>query len=246
MFCGTLFFVFLQEEAENMITTILWDVDGTLLDFAYSEAESLKKCFESAGLSFSQEILERYSQINDNYWKRLEKGEVTKQQLLYGRFFDLFEEYGIKNVDVHAFRREYQEALGTIYAYLDDSLSLCTALKGKVDQYVITNGVTATQESKLHRSGLADCMEKIFISEQIGTPKPGKAFFDAVLEQIREKDRTRILVVGDSLTSDIQGGILAGLKTCWYRKEGTINNTRFLPDFEIHDLHQVLALLEVE
>ncbi len=229
-----------------MITTILWDVDGTLLDFVYSQRLAISQCFQTAGLTINDEIIQRYSQINDSYWKRLELGEVTKSQLLSGRFLDLFAEYGIQGVDVEAFRREYQEALGKCFAYIDDSLNICHALRGKVKQYVITNGVTSTQQSKLKLSGLADCMEALFISEQIGTPKPGKAFFDAVLSSIEEKDKSRILVVGDSLSSDIKGGVMAGVKTCWYHPEGAVNTTEYQSDYEISDLHQIFALLERE
>lgn len=229
-----------------MITTILWDVDGTLLDFLYSQRIALTQCFQTAGLAINDEILERYSQINDSYWKRLELGEVTKAQLLNGRFLDLFEEYGIRGVDVEAFRKQYQLALGNVFAYIDDSLNICRALQGKVKQYVITNGVTSTQESKLKLSGLADCMEALFISEQIGAPKPGRDFFDVVLNSIEEKDKSRILVVGDSLSSDIKGGVLAGVKTCWYRAEGAVNGTEYQSDYEISNLHQIFTLLEKE
>lgn len=226
-----------------MITTILWDVDGTLLDFHYSQRYALTKCFQTAGFTITEEILERYSEINDSYWKRLELGEITKAQLLTGRFTSLFEEYGMKGVDVEAFRTEYQEALGSVFSYIDDSLNICRELKGKVKQYVITNGVTSTQRNKLALSGLADCMEELFISEEIGTPKPGSAFFEAVLAKLEEKDKDKILVVGDSLSSDIKGGVLAGLKTCWYREDGTVNNSGYQPDMEISDLHQLADVL---
>lgn len=231
-----------------MITTILWDVDGTLLDFHYSQKLALDKCFRTVGLTMTEEIHERYSKINDSYWKRLELGEITKKQLLTGRFQTLFEECGIEGVDLSAFMKEYQEELGNVFCYMDDSLAICKALKGRVKQYVITNGVTSTQKNKLKISGLADCMDGLFISEEIGTAKPGKAFFDAVLAAVEETDKSKILVVGDSLSSDIKGGVLAGLKTCWYRPEGAVNHTEYQPDYQadyqIEDLHQVFDLLE--
>ena len=231
-----------------MITTILWDVDGTLLNFHYSQKLALDKCFRTVGLTMTEEIHERYSKINDSYWKRLELGEITKKQLLTGRFQTLFEECGIEGVDLTAFMKEYQEELGNVFCYMDDSLAICKSLKGRVKQYVITNGVTSTQKNKLKISGLADCMDGLFISEEIGTAKPGKAFFDAVLAAVEETDKSKILVVGDSLSSDIKGGELAGLKTCWYRPEGAVNHMEYQPDYQpdyqIEDLHQVFDLLE--
>lgn len=226
-------------------TTVLWDVDGTLLDFLYSQRYAITKCFRASGREISEEQIKRYSQINDDYWKRLELGEITKEQLLTGRFATLFEEYGIRDINLDTFAKEYQEALGSVFSFIDDSLTICKTLREKVKQYVITNGVTATQMNKLQLSGLAEVMDGIFISEQIGAPKPAKEFFDYCLEHIEEKDKSKLLIVGDSLSSDIKGGVLAGIPTCWYRPEGAVNDTSYQPDFEISNLHMLYDVLEV-
>ncbi len=235
-----------KETAMQRYTTILWDVDGTLLDFLYSQRHAITACFQSAGLTINEEIIQRYSQINDAMWKKLELGEITKAQLLPGRFLALFEEYGIEGVDIASFIRQYQEELGNVYSYIDDSLNICKALQGKVKQYVVTNGVTSTQTHKLMLSGLGPLMEQLFISEQIGTPKPQKGFFDYCLAHVEEKDKSKILLVGDSLSSDIKGGVQAGIPTCWYRPEGTENPTEYHPDHEISDLHQLLNFIDGE
>lgn len=216
-----------------------------MLDFLYSQRYAITKCFRTIGREITEEQIKRYSRINDDYWRRLELGEITKEQLLTGRFAALFEEYGIREVDLEAFTKEYQEALGSVFSFIDDSLTICKALQEKVRQYVVTNGVTSTQRNKLKLSGLAEAMDGLFISEQIGTPKPGREFFDYCLEHIPEKDKTKILIVGDSLSSDIKGGVLAGISTCWYRPEGTVNNTPYQPDYEISDLHMLYDILEV-
>lgn len=226
-------------------TTILWDVDGTLLDFLYSQRIAITKCFKTIGRQITEEQILRYSQINDAYWKMLELGQVTKEQLLTGRFTTLFEEYGIEGVDVEVFRQEYQLHLGSVFSFIDDSLTIVKALQTKVKQYVITNGVTTTQKSKLKLSGLADAMDGLFISEEVGVPKPQKAFFDYCMEHIEEKDKSKILIVGDSLSSDIKGGYMAGIPTCWFRPDGTENTTEFIPDYEVSDLHMVYDILGV-
>lgn len=236
------------------ITTILWDVDGTLLDFIYSQRISMKKCFETIGKKITDEMLKRYSQINDSYWKRLELGEVTKEELLLGRFTTFFEEYDIRDVDAAAFAREYQDNLGRLYCLNRGALEVCRRLKGRVKQYVVTNGVTATQESKLALSGLSCMMDGCFISEAVGAPKPQKAFFDYCLSHIEEKDKKKIMIVGDSLSSDIKGGAGAGIRTCWYHPEDgnhsedrnhpvVKKNADIKPDHEISDLWQILDLL---
>ena len=226
-----------------MITTILWDVDGTLLDFQYSQKLALEQCFAAEGMVMTEEVHNRYSRINDDYWRRLELGEITREQLLNGRFLTLFEEFGIDTIDAVSFRKAYQAALGQVYAYIEGAPQICRRLRGRVKQYVITNGVAATQRNKLTLSGLTEYMEELFISEEIGAPKPALEFFEQVLERIEEKDKSCILVVGDSLSSDIKGGVLAGVKTCWYRPEGTCNPTPFKPDYEISRLEQVWDII---
>lgn len=104
----------------SRFTTLFWDLDGTLLDFLYSQRYAITKCFATVGREITEEQIQRYSQINDDYWKRLELGKVTREQLLTGRFQDLFDELGMKDIDVEAFRREYQEALGSVFSYIDD------------------------------------------------------------------------------------------------------------------------------
>lgn len=225
-------------------TTILWDADNTLLDFDYSERYALTKCLRSVGRDITEEEIVCYSRINDAYWKRLELGEVTKEELLRGRFATFFRELGMENIDVEAFRREYQAALGSVYSFLDDSLNICRELQGKVKQYVITNGVTATQKNKLEISGLAEIMDGVFISEEIGFPKPERRFFDYCLEHIEEKDKTKILIVGDSLTSDIKGGLQAGIPTCWYCRESLIGKeVLYRPDYIVRDLRMVQDII---
>lgn len=253
-------------------TVVLWDVDDTLLDFSYSQRYALEKCFRDvAGREMTEAHLRRYAEINDAYWKRLELGEVTKDQLQTGRFVALFREFGLEGIDVEAFCREYQAALGSVFSFLDDSLNVCRGLRGRVKQYVITNGVSSTQRGKLVLSGLADVMDGIFVSEEIGVPKPDIRFFEYCLNRIAETDKSKILVVGDSLTSDIKGGVQAGLATCWYHRTGKASAgesgrpvpchspaksgvlpaggtgegelSRWKPDYEIGDLHMVYGIL---
>lgn len=223
---------------------ILWDVDGTLLDFDYSQHYAICKCLEEIGVTPSNGITERYAAINDGWWKRLEKGEVTKKQLLTGRFTDLFAEYDIVCDDVEGFRQHYQEYLGSVYRYIDNSLEICKALTGKCLQCVVTNGVTATQLNKLKLSGFYNIMEHIFISEQIGAPKPQRTFFDRIFEMLPDAPKDRMLIVGDSLSSDMQGGNNAGIDTCWYNPKNEINRTEAETNYIIRNLKEVLQIVE--
>lgn len=203
---------------------LLWDVDGTLLDFEYSMRVSLYKSLKKIGVEATDGLIDRYRQINDGWWKRLERGEVTKAQLLPGRFIDLFAEYGIECEDIEAYLADFQENLGCEFKLMENALEVCTKLKQQgYHQFVVTNGVTRTQENKLKLSGLADIMEELFISENLGVPKPHKEFFDACFRRISEKnpcfDKAKTMIIGDSLSSDIQGGINAGIATCLFCPE---------------------------
>jgi len=224
-------------------TTILWDVDNTLLDFDYSMRNSLKQCFQTVGITDSEAMIDRYAEINDIYWKRLERGEVTRAQLLVGRFQDLLTEFHLEHIDYLKFKEEFQVNLGNIYSYLDDSLTICKSLQTKYKQYVVTNGVAKTQQSKLGLSGFKDVMKVLFISDEIGFNKPDKRFFEYCLEHIEEKDKDKILIVGDSLTSDIKGGNSVGIKTCWYNPKNKPLEDGYQVDYTIRDLCEIYEVL---
>ena len=170
-----------------MIQTILWDVDATLLDFHAAEKAAIHKLFQQFHLGeCSEAMLLRYAKINRGYWERLEKGELTREQVLVGRFQEFFEK---ENLDVSvapAFNEAYQSALGDTIVYRDDSYQIIDSLRGKVKQYVVSNGTIVAQEKKLRLSGLGALMDGVFLSEELGVEKPNKEFFDKVFAQIEE------------------------------------------------------------
>ena len=227
-----------------MITTLLWDVDGTLLDFAAAERVSINRLFEEYGFGVcTEEMLRRYSEINDCYWKRLERGEIAKQEVLVGRFRDFLRAEGRDAGLAAAWNAKYQNYLGDTIVYRDDSLEIVRSLHGRVRQYVVSNGTVAAQTKKLRLSGLGAWMEGIFLSEQLGAEKPDIRFFEKVFAELEETEPSRILIVGDSLTSDIRGGNNAGIVTCWYNPQGAPLPDGYEVRYEIADLHEVPRLL---
>ena len=228
-----------------MISTILWDVDGTLLDFIAAEKAAIKTLFGEFNLGqCSDEMIKRYSEINKTYWQRLERGEITKQEVLVGRFKEFLKSEGIDISVVEEFNSLYQLRLGDTIIYHDDSLEIIKSLQGRVRQYVVSNGTVEAQSKKLRLSGLGELVDGIFLSEHIGVEKPNIEFFDKVLEEIKPADRNSILIVGDSLTSDIQGGNNAGIVTCWYNPLGDKAPDKYRIDYEISDLHQIYEIIE--
>ncbi|HIT04960.1 MAG TPA: noncanonical pyrimidine nucleotidase, YjjG family [Candidatus Caccocola faecipullorum] len=224
--------------------TILWDVDGTLLDFAAAEEAAIRSLFADFGLGVCTDaMLARYSEINRNYWRALERGEMTKPEILTRRFEDFFAAEGLSGPSPAEFNAAYQTRLGDTIVYCDGSDKLVASLRGKVRQYAVSNGTVAAQTRKLARSGFDRLMDGIFLSERIGWEKPAKEFFDAVFREIGEERRAGSIIVGDSLTSDIAGANRAGIKSCWYNPRGAENGTNAKPDFEIKDLREILEIL---
>ena len=136
------------------------------------------------------------------------------------RFRTLFRQIGEEDIEAEAFQKEYADALGSVYYFQDDSYNLLNQLKGKYRQYLVTNGVTYTQMKKLRLSGLDKLVDGIFVSEQLGVPKPHKEFFEQCFCAIPGFQREKALIVGDSLSSDMQGGNNAQISTCWYNPAG--------------------------
>ena len=227
-----------------MIKAILWDVDGTLLDFQAAEKTAVQRLFLEFGLGdCTDEMVRRYSAINDGYWKRLERGEITKQEVLLGRFREFFAELGLDPGLAEAFNARYQLALGDTVVYRDDSLNVIKSLHGRVRQYVVSNGTVIAQTKKLQRSGLGEWMDGVFLSEQLGAEKPSPAFFEKVFASLPDLAPGDMLIVGDSLTSDMKGGITAGIPVCWYNPDRRPCPADMAIDFEIQDLHQIYELL---
>ena len=229
---------------DTMVKAILWDVDGTLLDFLAAEKAAIRRLFNEFGLGeCTDAMVARYSAINDGYWKRLERGEITKKEVLIGRFREFFTELGVDPDLAEAFNAKYQLALGDTVAYRDDSLEIVKALHGKVRQYVVSNGTIIAQTKKLERSHLGEWMDGIFLSEQLGAEKPSPAFFDQVFAALPDLNKEDMLMVGDSLTSDMKGGFMAGIPTCWYNPNRLPRPADMAVDFEIQNLQQIYDLL---
>lgn len=223
---------------------LLWDVDGTLLDFLAAEDIAIRSLFSDFALGeCTDSMLKLYSSINASYWKKLEKGEMTKAEILVKRFEDFFKKVGLDSVDCVAFDKAYQKRLGETVVFRDNSYQLVSQLKGKIPQYAASNGTIVAQTGKLTNSGLIKLLDGVFLSERLGAEKPSVLFFEKVFESIAPVDRKRVLIVGDSLTSDILGARNAGIQSCWYNPFGLQNGSDIKPNFEIKHLDEVVRIL---
>ena len=223
---------------------LLWDIDGTLLDFAAAESAAVKSLFREFGLGECPDaMVARYAAINKRWWEALERGEYTKPEILVGRFEEFFAAEGIDTSLAPEFNELYQLRLGDTVAFHDGSYEIVASLRGRIRQYAVSNGTIVAQTRKLKNSGLDRLFDGVFLSEEIGFEKPACEFFDAVFAAPGEVDRERVLIVGDSLTSDITGGVRAGIKTCWYNPRGEENTLGVRVDFELRDLRRLTEIL---
>lgn len=222
--------------------TILLDADNTLLDFDKTEQTALKNTLLQHQYPYNRQIVQLYADINDALWRQFEAGEISQETVVNRRFQLLFDALQIPGNGI-AFEKEYQNALGEGSFLIPHAYSVCEMLSGICNLYIVTNGVAKTQYKRLKASGLFPFFLDIFISEEIGYRKPQKEFFNAVFQKISEKQSfipAKTLMVGDSLTSDIQGGRNAGIDTCYFAlhpKEQT------LATYEINRLPELIKIV---
>jgi len=230
----------------NQIKILLWDLDGTINDFLATENYAIKKGFARLNLGVcTDKMVNRYSQINVSYWEKLENGEMSKEQILVNRFKDFFAEYGLPEQNAVIFNKNYQLDLGDKLVFIDGALEVLQKIREskKIRQFVVTNGLVANQKRKLEGQELKPIFEYAFISDEVGFEKPKIEFFNVVFQKIGDIPKNQIMIVGDSLTSDIKGGNNAGIKTCWFNPHGKKNNKDVRIDYEISDLRQLLKIL---
>lgn len=224
-----------------MIEFLFLDLDDTILDFQKAERLALAKTLESFGLPPTDTVLARYHAINREHWERLERKELTRQQVLVGRFAALFAEMGL-SAQAEQVARAYEENLSQGHYFLPGAEEALKSLSKKYKLYLASNGTARVQAGRLKSAGIIPYFQEIFVSEEMGYNKPDPAYFDACFARIPGFRKDRAMMVGDSLTSDILGGIQAGIATCWVNprhKTGVIH-----PDYEIESIVQLEALLK--
>lgn len=196
-------------------TTLLIDADETLLDFAAAEEFSIRRVCESFGIPYSAEVGRTYSEINLALWKKLEKGEVTREVIKLRRFEEFAAVTGCSAAP-EDMAGLYVETLTGCGFTLKGADAACRALKEKYRLFIVTNGIASVQKGRLTLSGLLPYFSGYFISEESGFSKPDKRFFDFVLDSVGVEDKSEVCIIGDSLTSDIQGGVNSGIDTCLF------------------------------
>ena len=225
-----------------MIEFLFLDLDDTILDFHKAEKIAISKTFQSFGIDPTEEVLARYSQINKECWHKLELGQWPREQVLVKRFELLFGEYGIV-CDGTQVARAYEKNLSIGHYFLPGAEEAVDSLSKKYRLFLASNGTASVQQGRMTSANLYRFFEKVFVSQELGANKPAKEFFARATAQIPGYDPAKAMMVGDSLTSDVLGGINAGMKTCWVNPHHAPANPEIPADYEIESLTQLETLL---
>jgi 2-haloacid dehalogenase len=217
---------------------LLFDIDDTLLDFSANETDSLKKLFQQYGYTFSDELFRVYNSVNKQLWADYENGNIALDDVLNSRFSETMLRLG-KVVDGYEWENLYRELLGNGCQLMEGAIDVCQSLSASHRLFVITNGITQTQIKRLKQSGLYVFFEDIFDSQSIGFQKPSIQFFNFVMSHIKDFNVKETLIIGDSLNTDIKGGLLSGIDTCW------INRKPQKCSAEIQSTYTVTSLVEL-
>ena len=226
-----------------MKPTVFLDLDDTILDFKKAERIAVKDTLARLGLPATDEVAARYSVINDAQWKLLERGELTRPQVLTRRFQLLFEELGVTG-DPEETWHLYEKLVARGHYFMPGAEDLLKALFGRCTLCVASNGTASVQDSRIKSAGIAPYFRAIFVSQRLGAEKPTPAFFDACFAALPESRREESIIIGDSLTSDIRGGQNAGIRTCWYNFRHLPAREDIRPDYEVTSLDEIPALID--
>ena len=222
---------------------ILFDADNTLLNFDAAESKALAETLVNYGIEPDAETVQTYRTINEELWRQLEKGQIRREKLMserFTRFLKAIEAAG----DGVEMNRYYLEQLSTHPDLVGpEVLDVLRELSEVATLAVVSNGFQKVQTRRVMESGVGNFMEEIFISEKLDSEKPNRKIFDAALRTLGVENREHVLMVGDSLTSDIQGGVNAGLDTCWFNPHHAENPGKVIPTYEIASLEELYPLV---
>ena len=226
-----------------MIKTVLLDLDDTILDFHKAERLALAKTLRHFGIEPTEECTRRYSEINRSCWEKLERGELTRHGVLLGRF-ELFLKEFPADARAEDLKKTYEKNLSEGHYYMPGAEELLDTLYPLYDLYLASNGAAHVQAGRIASAGIARYFKDMFVSEKIGAEKPSRAFFETAFARIEDFSPECAVIIGDSLSSDIMGGINAGIKTVWVNPKGLTAPEHIRPDYQIKALAELPALLE--
>ncbi|AHG74016.1 HAD superfamily haloacid dehalogenase hydrolase [Mannheimia sp. USDA-ARS-USMARC-1261] len=218
---------------------VLFDADETL--FSFNSYFGLKAMLARYQIDFSEQDYQDFQAINKPLWVAYQNNEITAQDIQTRRFAKLSEQTGVEPFRLN---QELMAEMALISQPLAGVIETLNALYGKVKMGIITNGFTELQQKRLDNTQTSHFFDIVVISEQIGAAKPDRQVFDYAFALMDEFDRTKVLMVGDTLASDILGGNNSGIDTCWLNTLNLKNETNIKPTYEINTINQIIEIVE--
>ena len=233
-----------------MYKAVFLDIDNTLLDFAACARYAMRAALPEFGSAYEDSLFPLFTRINNSLWEQLERGELTQQQLYDTRWSLIFSQWrrtaagdiAAGGIDGVAFERRFSHFLAYSAEPVDGARELLAALRGRTLVCAASNGPYEQQRFRLESAGLLPYFDRLFVSEALGVSKPEAAFFDACFADLPPMERKDALMVGDSLTADILGGLRAGMDTCWFSPAGKADDGGIRPAHTVRTLAGVLQL----
>ena len=220
---------------------LLLDNDNTIMDFNAAEAKTLSGVLERFGLPTDDATIRLYHEINDAQWKALERGETTQPRLKVERFRQLLAALHRTDLDADVLSEEYANGLGCHADLLPGAADFIHAIHGRIRIALVSNGVSSIQRGRLSRCPLTPLLDEVIISEEVGAAKPDPAMLLAALERLGCTDKSQAVMMGDSLTADIQAAINAGVDSIFFSPEG---KTSDLATYCVKDHAEAIKVLE--
>ncbi|MBE5878386.1 MAG: noncanonical pyrimidine nucleotidase, YjjG family [Lachnospiraceae bacterium] len=223
---------------------LLFDADQTLLDFTKAQRSALSVVLEKYGFPKEESVFEDFRVFNDEMWKRFERKEISKSELIRTRFVLFCQKYGIEHPSDGTLEKTYQEALSNAAFLMPDALEVCGRLSRHFRMYIVTNGLATTQYQRLELSGLRPLFQDVFVSESLHAQKPSIEYFEAVYEALGKPDKKDMIIIGDSLRSDIKGGEMFGIDTCHVKIHSVKEDESLAsPTYTITSLKELYTIL---
>ncbi len=225
-----------------MIQAVLLDIDDTLLDFGQAARLSIQEGFARLGFPFTEKVMAVFTQVNDELWQRLERGELTREGIYHVRWTQIFQRLGL-SFDGPAFDRAFRQQLARQVCPVDGALPLVQYLSARYVLCAASNGPYSQQLQRLGDAGMLPYFHHLFISEQLGCAKPARAFYDRCFAALAPIGPNESILIGDSPTADVAGGLAYGIHTCWFNPKGRPLPQGCRPDYEISRLDELMDIL---
>lgn len=217
---------------------LIFDADGTLFDFHSGETVALQSTTDKHGVSYTSHLHDIYAAISADLWRRFENGEMPLKQLRVMRFERLFSDLGI-DVEPGPFNNDFMQTLGRQTQLLPGAESAIRRLSSSFRLLLATNGIAVVQRARFARSSIRRYFEDVVISDEIGVAKPQPGYMDEAFSRMGNPPKSEVLMIGDSLSSDIAAGVNYGIDTCWFNPGDLPLDGFPQPTFTITDLSEI-------